>query len=56
MRTLEVRRHTMRRKPGQRLSQDGIELARLVGDGSGHFDLVVSSNVRRAIETTIAMG
>ena len=56
MRTLEVRRHTMRRKPGQRLSQDGIELARLVGDGSGHFDLVVSSDVPRAIETAIAMG
>ena len=56
MRTLEVRRHTMRRKPGQRLSQDGIELARLVRDQSGHFDPVVSRVVPRAIETAIAMG
>ena len=31
MRMLEVRRHTMRRKPGQHLSQEGIDLARLVG-------------------------
>ena len=42
MRILEVRRHTMRRKPGQHLSQDGIELARMVGDQSGPFDLVVT--------------
>jgi hypothetical protein len=46
----------MRRKPGQHLSQDGIELARLVGDQSGPFDVVVSSDVPRAIETAIAMG
>ena len=56
MRTLEVRRHTMRRKPGQHLSQDGIELARLVGKTSGPFSLVVTSHIPRAIETAIAMG
>tara|TARA_B100000315_G_C14265232_1_gene446099 strand:+ start:124 stop:297 length:174 start_codon:yes stop_codon:yes gene_type:complete len=42
MRTLEVRRHTMRRKPGQHLSQDGIELARVVGDQSDSFDLDIT--------------
>ena len=56
MRTLYVRRHTMRRKPGQHLSQDGIDLARLVGAESGPFSLVVASPVPRAVETTIAMG
>ena len=56
MRTLEVRRHTMRRKPGQHLSQDGVDLARLVGDDSGQFGLVVTSPLPRAIETAIAMG
>ena len=56
MRTLEVRRHTMRRKPGQHLSQDGIDLARLVGETSGPFSLVATSHIPRAIETAIAMG
>lgn len=56
MRTLEVRRHTMRRKPGQHLSQDGIDLARLVGETSGPYSLVVTSPIPRAIETAIAMG
>ena len=56
MRILEVRRHSMRRKPGEHLSQDGIELARLVGEASGPFGLVVTSTVPRAIETAIAMG
>ena len=46
----------MRRKPGQHLSQDGIDLARLVGAGSGPFSLVVTSPVPRAVETAIAMG
>ena len=56
MRTLFVFRHTMRRKPGQHLSQEGIELARLVGSGSGPYDRVVTSPVARAVETAIAMG
>ena len=46
----------MRRKPGQHLSQDGIDLARLVGETSGPFSLVVTSPIPRAIETAIAMG
>jgi broad specificity phosphatase PhoE len=56
MRILEVRRHTMRRKPGAHLSQDGIFLARLVGSTAGPFSRVVTSPIPRAVETAIAMG
>lgn len=55
-RTLEIRRHTMRRKPGAHLSRDGIGLARLVGEGAGPFARTVTSTIPRAIETAIAMG
>ena len=56
MKYLEVRRHTMRNKPGKHLSQPGIDLARHLGDTVGKFNLVVSSPKPRAIETAIAMG
>ncbi|MDE2863202.1 MAG: phosphoglycerate mutase family protein [Chloroflexota bacterium] len=56
MRTLDVRRHAMRRKPGQHLSQSGIELARLVGDRSGPYEWVTTSPLPRAVETAVAMG
>lgn len=56
MRMLEVRRHTMRQKPGTHISQAGIDLARLIGAGSGPFDRVVTSTIPRAVETAIAMG
>ena len=54
MRTLDIRRHTMRRKPGAHLSQDGIALARLIGENAGPYDLVVTSTIPRAVETAIA--
>jgi broad specificity phosphatase PhoE len=56
VRTIEHRRHTMRRKPGKHLSQAGVDRARRVGEALGHFDLVVTSSVARAFETAIAMG
>ena len=56
MRILEIRRHTMRRKPGAHLSRDGMALARLVAEKAGPFSHVVTSTVPRAIETAIAMG
>ncbi|MFL5733452.1 MAG: histidine phosphatase family protein [Chloroflexia bacterium] len=56
MRYLEVRRHTMRTKPGEHLSQAGVDLARRVGEGMGHFERVVSTLAPRAFETAIAMG
>jgi broad specificity phosphatase PhoE len=56
MRILEIRRHTMRAKPGQHLSQPGVDLARLVGMRIGPFDRVITSTIPRAFETAIAMG
>ncbi len=56
MRYIEMRRHTMRVKPGQHLSQAGVELARRVGDTIGPFQRVITSPVPRAYETAIAMG
>lgn len=56
MRTLEVRRHSMRNIPDQNLSLAGIELARRTGQGLGKFDRVVTSKLPRAFETASAMG
>jgi broad specificity phosphatase PhoE len=56
MRYLEVRRHTMRTRPGKHLSQAGVALARDVGGQIGPFDRVVTSGLPRAFETAIAMG
>ena len=56
MKTIEIRRHSMRSKPGEHLNQPGVTLARLVGENLGPFDRVVTSTVPRAIETAIAMG
>jgi broad specificity phosphatase PhoE len=56
VRVVEHRRHTMRTKPAQHLSQAGVELARRVGEGMGRFDRVVTSRVPRAFETALAMG
>lgn len=56
MRYLEVRRHTMRTKPGEHLSQAGVVLARRVGHAMGPFDRVVTTLAPRAFETAIAMG
>ncbi len=46
----------MRTKPGQHLSQAGVDLARRVGEGMPAFDKVYTSPVPRAFETAIAMG
>lgn len=57
MKTLEVRRHSLRKKgPGSQLSQEGVSLARQLGASLGPFDLVVSSVRPRARETAIALG
>lgn len=56
MRTVEMRRHTMRVKPGRHLSQAGVDLARRTGNQMGPFDRVITSTVARAYETAIAMG
>lgn len=56
MRYLEVRRHTMRVKPGQHLSQEGVDLARQLGNTMGPFEIVLTSTLYRAYETALAMG
>ncbi len=56
MRYVELRRHTMRVKPGQHLSQAGVDLARRIGDSIGPFNRVITSTIPRAFETAIAMG
>lgn len=56
MKTIEIRRHSVRTKPGQHLSQQGVTLARRVGQNLGPFDRVVTSTLPRAFETAIAMG
>ncbi|MDE3000077.1 MAG: hypothetical protein OXU79_13455 [Gemmatimonadota bacterium] len=55
-RFIEHRRHSMRTKPGQHLSQAGVDLARRVGEGMTAFDKVYTSTIPRAFETGIAMG
>ena len=56
MKTIEIRRHSIRSKPGDHLNQSGVTLARLVGENLGPFERVVTSTLPRAFETAIAMG
>ena len=56
MRYLEMRRHSRRVQPNEHLSQEGVDLARRIGEGAGPFDLVVASPLPRTAETAVAMG
>ena len=56
MKTIEHRRHSIREKPSKHISQEGVNLARKVGEQMGDFDKVFSSIAPRAIETAVAMG
>jgi broad specificity phosphatase PhoE len=56
MKTIEIRRHSIRSKPGDHLSQQGVALARKIGGGIGPFAFVATSTLPRAFETAIAMG
>jgi len=57
MRTLEIRRHSLRKDGGgSQLSQEGVAYARRLGATMGPFARVVTSVVPRARETAIAMG
>jgi broad specificity phosphatase PhoE len=56
MKTLEIRRHSIRFQPGDHLNQTGVTLARTVGQNIGPFNRVVTSTLPRAFETAIAMG
>ena len=56
MRFLELRRHSLRVRPNEHLSQEGVTLARRVGNELNSFNLVITSPSPRAFETAIAMG
>jgi broad specificity phosphatase PhoE len=53
---IEHRRHSWRAPTGKHLTQQGVDLARRVGETMGRFDLVITSDLPRAFETAIAMG
>lgn len=56
MKFLELRRHSIRVRPSIHLSQDGVTLARTVGEGMGPFARVIVSPSMWVAETAIAMG
>lgn len=56
MKYLEHRRHAMRIKPFDHLSQQGVDLAKRVGQEMGQFDYIVTTTLPRAAETVTAMG
>lgn len=56
MKRIEHRRHSIRSRTSVHLNQEGVNLARKVGEGMSNFDFVVSSAHERAYETAIAMG
>lgn len=56
MKHLEHRRHSIRHKPGVHLNQDGVNLAKEIGQSMRHFDYVVTSYIERAWETAMVMG
>jgi broad specificity phosphatase PhoE len=53
---IEHRRHSIRSDSSGHLTQEGVDLARRVGESMGHFDLVVTSKRTRAVETAVSMG
>lgn len=56
MKIIEIRRHSIRVAGGDHLNQQGIALARRVGQEMGPFHYVATSALTRALETAVAMG
>ena len=56
MKILEIRRHSIRGGLEGHLNQQGVSLARKVGQDIGPFSHVVTSTLPRAFDTAIAMG
>ena len=56
MKTLEIRRHSIRSPLSDHLNQTGVTIARHIGQNIGPFDRVITSTLPRAFETAIAMG
>ena len=55
MKTIEIRRHSIRSMDGK-LTEQGLMLARLLGEEMGQFQRVITSPLPRAIQTAEAMG
>jgi len=56
MKTIEIRRHSIRDRASQDLSEQGLALARIIGADLGPFQYVVTSTVPRASQTAVALG
>jgi hypothetical protein len=56
MKSLEIRRHSVRNKPSAHLSFEGRDLARRVGREAGPFEHIIASPAPRAVETATEMG
>jgi broad specificity phosphatase PhoE len=54
--TIEIRRHAERHKPGDNLNARGVARARNASARDRAFALVVTSPVARAVQTVVAMG
>ena len=55
MRTLELRRRSLRGKPDQHLTQAGMTLACRAGETMGPLDRVITSTVPRAVKPALAI-
>jgi broad specificity phosphatase PhoE len=53
---IEHYRHAKRTKPSPHINEEGVRIARRIGDNLPRFDLVVTSMKKRSIETAVAMG
>ena len=56
MKFIEIRRHSKRERPSPHLTQEGVNLARKIGQTMGSYFRIYSSKAPRAIETAVAMG
>ncbi len=56
MKTIEIRRHSIRERMSQDLSEQGRVLARFIGEELGPFRRVITSQLPRAFQTAVAMG
>lgn len=56
MKTIEIRRHSIRERMSEDLSEQGRILAKFIGDEIGPFQRVITSGVPRAYQTALAMG
>ena len=54
--TIEIRRHAERHKPGDNLNARGVARARNASARDREFALVVTSPITRAVQTAVAMG